>query len=92
MPGGYKDGAGTPSDVLAYGLDQTDAALVSMIHALKKQGLWERTLFVVSAKHGQSPINPVKVNKPGHFADLVAKLPDAIRPDAEIGLIQLNSF
>jgi hypothetical protein len=48
-----------------------------MIHALKKQGLWERTLFVVSAKHGQSPINPVKVNKPGHFADLVAKLPDA---------------
>jgi hypothetical protein len=33
--------------------------------------------FIVSAKHGQSPINPVKVNKPGHFADLVASLPDA---------------
>jgi len=24
-----------------------------------------------AAKHGQSPINPVKTNKPGHFADLV---------------------
>jgi len=34
-------------------------------------------LFIVSAKHGQSPINPAKVNKPGHFADLVAALPDA---------------
>jgi hypothetical protein len=31
----------------------------------------------VTAKHGQSPINPTKVNKPGHFADLVAALPDA---------------
>src|SRR5262249_6913784 len=35
------------------------------------------TLFIVSAKHGQSPINPLKTNKPGHFADLVAALPDA---------------
>src|SRR5262249_12694005 len=72
--GGYKDGAGTPSDVLAYGLQQTDAALASMIKALKDQGLYGSTLFIVSAKHGQSPINPAKVNKPGHFADLVASV------------------
>src|SRR5262249_14650308 len=26
---------------------------------------------------GQSPINPLKTNKPGHFADLVAALPDS---------------
>ena len=70
-PGGYKDGAGTPTDVLAYGLDKTDEALRSMIDALKKQHLYESTLFIVSAKHGQSPINPVKTNKPAHFADLV---------------------
>jgi len=36
-----------------------------------------RRCLSVSAKHGQSPINSVKVNKPGHFADLVAALPDA---------------
>ena len=70
-PGGYKDGAGTPTDVLAYGLDKTDEALGSMIKALKEQRLYESTLFIVSAKHGQSPINPLKTNKPGHFADLV---------------------
>ena len=70
-PGGYKDGAGTPTDVLAYGLDKTGEALGSMIKALKEQHLYESTLFIVSAKHGQSPINPLKTNKPAHFADLV---------------------
>lgn len=75
--GGYIDGSGTPSTVLAYGLDKTDQALASMISALKQQGIYDSTLFIVTAKHGQSPINPTKVNKPGHFADLVAALPDA---------------
>src|SRR5438132_14037327 len=27
QPGGYEDGAGTPTDVLAYGLQKTDEAL-----------------------------------------------------------------
>jgi hypothetical protein len=76
-PGGYTDGAGTPTDVLAFGLQKTDESLGSMIQALKQRGLYNSTLFIVSAKHGQSPINPAKVNKPGHFADLVAALPDA---------------
>jgi arylsulfatase A-like enzyme len=75
--GGYLDGAGTPTEVLAYGLQKTDEALGSMIAALKQQGIYESTLFIVTAKHGQSPINPVKVNKVGHFADLVATLTDA---------------
>jgi hypothetical protein len=76
-PGGYLDGAGTPTEVLAFGLQKTDEALGSMIQALKQRGLYNSTLFIVTAKHGQSPINPAKVNKPGHFADLVATLPDA---------------
>ena len=76
QPGGYLDGAGTPSVVLSYGLKKTDDALWSMINALKQQNLYDSTLVIVTAKHGQSPINPVKVNKPGHFADLVAALPD----------------
>ena len=77
QPGGYKDGAGTPTDVLAYALEKTDEALRDMIQALKSQGIYDSTLFIVTAKHGQSPINPVKVNKPGHFADLVAGLKDS---------------
>jgi hypothetical protein len=86
QPGGYVDGSGTPTAVLAYGLQQTDAALGSMIQALKHRGLYDSTLFIVSAKHGQSPINPVKVNKPGHFAGLVASLPDGKTNPAAIAI------
>jgi hypothetical protein len=75
--GGYQDGSATPSEVLAYGLQKTDEALGSMIKELKQAGIYDSTLFIVAAKHGQSPINPSLVNKPGHFADLVAALPDA---------------
>jgi hypothetical protein len=77
QPGGYTDGAGTPTAVLAYALKKTDEALASMIVALKSEGIYDSTLFIVTAKHGQSPINPLKAKKPGHFADLVAKLADA---------------
>jgi type I phosphodiesterase/nucleotide pyrophosphatase len=86
QPGGYKDGAGTPSAVLAYGLQKTDDALARMIAELKKRGLYDSTLFIVSSKHGQSPINPLKVNKPGHFADLVAGLPDGTTNPAAIAI------
>src|SRR5258708_12508194 len=74
--GGYTDGAGTPTAVLAFALQKTDDALGSMIKALKAQGIYDSTWFFVSAKHGQSPINPAKVNKPGPFPDLVPPLPN----------------
>src|SRR5258708_22654110 len=41
---------------------------------------------MVRAKHGQSPINPAKIKKPGHFADLVAALPDAGSNPAAIAI------
>jgi len=89
--GGYLDGSGTPSAILAYGLQQTDAALGQMIAALKAQGIYNSTLFIVSAKHGQSPINPVKINKPGHFADLVAALPDGGSNPAALAIAAANN-
>ena len=86
QPGGYTDGSGTPTNVLAFALKKTDEGLGSMIQALKGQGIYDSTLFIVTAKHGQSPINPVKVNKPGHFADLVASLPDAATNPAALAI------
>jgi hypothetical protein len=73
--GGYLDALAMPTEVLQYGLDKTDAALGSMVEALKRTGLYQRTLVIVSAKHGQAPIDPSKVNKPGHLQDLVTALP-----------------
>jgi len=72
--------------VLAYGLEKTDLALASMIQALKNQGLYQSTLFIVTAKTAKSPIDPRKTNKPGHFADLLAALPDAAGNPAALGL------
>jgi hypothetical protein len=77
QPGGYIDGSGTPTDVLSYALDAVDADLGLIVGALKQQNLYESTLIIITAKHGQSPINPLKINKPGHFADLVAGLTPA---------------
>jgi hypothetical protein len=77
QPGGYLPGTLAPTVVLQYGLDKTDEALGAMIAELQDQGIYDETLFIVSAKHGQSPINPLKTNKPGHFGDLVAALPDS---------------
>jgi hypothetical protein len=91
QPGGYKDGSGTPTAVLAYALDQTDAALASMIKALKDEKVYDSTLFIVTAKHGQSPINPVKTNKPGHLADVVATLPDGTTNPAAIAITSANA-
>jgi hypothetical protein len=90
-PGGYLDGSGTPTEVLTYGLLQTDLALGSMIRALKEQNLYDSTLFVVTAKHGQSPINPAKVNKPGHFASVVAGLPGASTDPGAIAIVNAGN-
>jgi len=89
--GGYKDGSGTPTDVLEYALEQTDAALASMIQGLKARHIYDSTLFIVTAKHGQSPINPTKIKKPGHFADLVAALPDAATNVGAIAIASANN-
>ena len=91
MPGGYVDGRGTPTAVLEFGLDKTDEALGMMIAALKQQNLYDSTLFIVTAKHGQSPINPAKVNKPGHLADLVAALPDSTTNPGGIAIANANN-
>jgi len=91
QPGGYTDGSGTPSTVLSYALDQTDAALASMIQALKGQNIYDSTVFIVTSKHGQSPINPVKTHKPGHFADVVASLPDGTTNPAAIAITSANA-
>jgi predicted AlkP superfamily pyrophosphatase or phosphodiesterase len=91
QPGGYTDGDGTPTKVLSYGLKETDDALKAMIGALKEAGIYQSTLFIVSAKHGQSPINPVKTNKPGHFADVVAALPDGKTNPGAIAIANANA-
>jgi Type I phosphodiesterase / nucleotide pyrophosphatase len=55
--GGYSDVLGTPAQGLAFELDFVDQSLGRIVAELKKQGLYDSTLIIICAKHGQSPID-----------------------------------
>lgn len=59
--GGYVDADGTPSTLLAGAIAHVDASLGRMVSELRAKGLYEHTLFIVSAKHGQSPVDRSKL-------------------------------
>src|SRR5580658_7002612 len=56
--GGYLDAAATPSAALLGEFQFVDASIGAFVKELKKQGLYDSTLIVITAKHGQSPIDP----------------------------------
>jgi hypothetical protein len=58
--GGYTDPAGTPSTNLLNTIQFADRSIGQMLDALEDNGLAEQTLIIVSAKHGQSPIDRSK--------------------------------
>src|ERR1700722_2759739 len=56
--GGYLDAAGTPSEALLDEFKFVDASIGAWVSELKDKGLYDSTLIVITAKHGQSPIDP----------------------------------
>jgi arylsulfatase A-like enzyme len=58
MTGGYLDAAGTPGAPLLGEIEFVDASIAAWVKELKAQGLYDSTLIVITAKHGQSPIDP----------------------------------
>jgi hypothetical protein len=80
--GGYLDAAGTPSALLVNEIQLVDAAIGEFVSELQRQGLFNSTLIVITAKHGQSPVDPNRFFPiPGHSggngtspANLIASL------------------
>jgi hypothetical protein len=58
--GGYLDGEGRPTPALLGEIEFADASIGKMVDALKDRGLYDSTLIVISAKHGQSPIDSAR--------------------------------
>jgi hypothetical protein len=58
--GGYLDAAGTPSVALLDEFKFVDASIAAFVKELKERGLYDSTLIVITAKHGQSPIDPAR--------------------------------
>ena len=56
--GGYEDAQGTPRPIMTKEIVFVDAAIGQMVAALQHQGLLESTTIIITAKHGQSPIDP----------------------------------
>ncbi|HYM03557.1 MAG TPA: alkaline phosphatase family protein [Stellaceae bacterium] len=81
--GGYLDNEGRPTPALLGEIQFADASIGRMVEALRDRGLLGETMIVISAKHGQSPIDSARylgvANSPNDPitttpADIVANL------------------
>ena len=58
--GGYRDAGGTPGAMLLEALRHTDRSIGQFVGELRARNLLASTLIVITAKHGQSPIDPTR--------------------------------
>jgi Type I phosphodiesterase / nucleotide pyrophosphatase len=56
--GGYQNAAGLPSAKLLQEVEFVDASIGDIVGALKAAGIYDDTLLIITAKHGDSPIDP----------------------------------
>ncbi len=69
VPGGYEAGSTSSAPIftpqLTGAIESVDHALGSMVDELRSQGVLASTTIMITAKHGQSPIDPSKLAKIG---------------------------
>jgi arylsulfatase A-like enzyme len=87
---GYLDGEGTPSAGLLDAFDHTDQSIGKMVEQLKKRRLFASTLIIVTAKHGDVPIDPSKFRAAD--LDLIPKIVGSIEPDLLLNAEQDGSI
>ena len=59
-PGGYQNAAALPSTQLLNEIEFVDTSIGDIVVALKAANLYQSTLIIVTAKHGESPIDPAR--------------------------------
>ena len=72
--GGYLPDGATPGPVLSNALDFVDQSLGKMVGSITANGLLGHTAIIISAKHGQSPMNLAALNriKDGQITDALS--------------------
>jgi hypothetical protein len=78
--GGYLDSIGTPSDSLLQEIEFVDNSIGMVVSELSNQGLSDSTLIIISAKHGQSPIDSSRYNPDGSPNDPATILSSFLAP------------
>ena len=96
ITGGYADSVGTPTPSLLSEIEFADASIGKMVAALKSNGIYDSTLIIITAKHGQSPIDssrytgitasgPVTID-PATILDNAGCLPESESPSNPTGI------
>ncbi|HLH06420.1 MAG TPA: alkaline phosphatase family protein [Terriglobales bacterium] len=95
--GGYTDAAGTPTPLIQAQIQFVDDSIGEMVSQLKQRGLYNSTLIVITAKHGQSPIDPNRFfpipghsgnngNSPATILDGLGLIPSSESPSNPTGI------
>ena len=57
---GYKNAAGLPSQELLKEIEYVDTAIGDIVSSLQAASIYNSTLIIITAKHGDSPIDPAR--------------------------------
>jgi type I phosphodiesterase/nucleotide pyrophosphatase len=94
--GGYLDSRGRPSPMLEEAFFHTDQSIGKLIHRLRNRNLLASTLVIVTAKHGDSPIDPMRLRHadldiiPKTVASVRDGLLSCIEQDGSVALLWLS--
>ena len=80
LKGGYIDSVGTPSASLLQEIQFVDNSIGQMVSELNKQKLLDSTLIIITAKHGQSPVDSSRYQPNGSPNDPATILASYLAP------------
>jgi len=66
VKGGYTNAAGDPTPDMQNEIEFVDQAIGQMVTALKQQDLFDSTTIIITAKHGQSPVDTHRFQELGN--------------------------
>jgi hypothetical protein len=92
VKGGYTDAAGTPTPTMLAEIEYVDGAIGQMVSALRSADLLDSTTIIITAKHGQSPVDtnrffPIPAHSGLNGTSPSKLLGAAYLPDSEINQI-----
>ena len=80
LKGGYVDSVGSPSGSLLQEIRFVDNSIGQMVSELAKQNKLNSTLIIITAKHGQSPVDTVRYKPNGSPNDPASILSSYLAP------------
>ncbi|AGK49676.1 type I phosphodiesterase / nucleotide pyrophosphatase family protein [Burkholderia thailandensis MSMB121] len=83
--GGYLDASFTPGPEVANAIAYVDGALGRIVAELKQRGLYDSTVVIVTAKHGQSPTDHTKLVKHGDTLTALLEANNFLDPNGNFG-------